>query len=49
VQHLGRIAPRECKVVSGSAVIASEAKQSMEQQAGKLDCFASLAMTVVAV
>jgi hypothetical protein len=30
-------------------VIASEAKQSMEQQARKLDCFASLAMTVLAV
>jgi hypothetical protein len=26
-------------------VIASEAKQSIEQQARKLDCFASLAMT----
>jgi hypothetical protein len=27
-------------------VIASEAKQSMEQQARELDCFASLAMTI---
>jgi hypothetical protein len=27
-------------------VIASEAKQSIEQQERKLDCFASLAMTV---
>jgi len=31
------------------AVIASEAKQSIAQQARKLDCFASLAMTVSAV
>jgi hypothetical protein len=28
------------------AVIASEAKQSIAQQEGKLDCFASLAMTL---
>jgi len=28
------------------AVIASEAKQSIEQQERKLDCFASLAMTI---
>jgi len=30
-------------------VIASEAKQSIAQQERKLDCFASLAMTVFAV
>jgi hypothetical protein len=36
---------REIAVVC-SVVIASEAKQSIEQQERKLDCFASLAMTI---
>jgi len=46
--QLGRIAPRDRGVVSGFDVIArSEAtKQSILFLRGKMDCFASLAMTV---
>src|SRR5450631_899728 len=47
--RLGRIAPRDREVVFGirSAVIASAAKQSIFLSLrGKMDCFASLAMTV---
>src|SRR3979411_2400912 len=43
MQSSGRIAPREGERVS--SVIASEAKQSIAQQQGRVDCFASLAMT----
>jgi hypothetical protein len=41
--NLGRNAPREREVVS--AVIASEAKQSMSPHEERMDCFAALAMT----
>jgi hypothetical protein len=40
----GRFAPRECEGVF--AVIASEAKQSISPHKERMDCFASLAMTV---
>jgi hypothetical protein len=42
--QLGHIVPREGAFVSD--VIASEAKQSMLSLRGKMDCFASLAMTI---
>jgi hypothetical protein len=48
MQQLGRFAPRGREVVSGFAVIASEAKQSILPLCGKMDCFASLAMTAPA-
>jgi hypothetical protein len=38
--NLGRIAPRDREVVSAFFVIASAAKQSMEQQKERMDCFA---------
>jgi hypothetical protein len=43
----GREIAKLCLAVA--AVIASEAKQSIEQQERKLDCFASLAMTAFGV
>jgi hypothetical protein len=45
-QNLGQIAPRECGLLPIN-VIASEAKQSIELQERKLDCFVAslLAMT----
>ena len=45
LSKLGRLAPRDCEVVSGLAVIASEAKQSTPSCC-PMDCFASLAMTI---
>jgi hypothetical protein len=49
MQQLGRFAPRDREVVSGFAVIASAAKQSiLSFLRGKMDCFASLAMTAPA-
>jgi hypothetical protein len=43
-QRLGRFARRGREGVF--AVIASEAKQSISPRKGRMDCFASLAMTV---
>jgi hypothetical protein len=43
--NLGRKAPRDRERVSAYAVIASAAKQSMQQQKERMNCFASLAMT----
>jgi hypothetical protein len=43
MQNFGRVAPRECECMS--AVIASEAKQSISPRKERMDCFASLAMT----
>jgi hypothetical protein len=43
--QLGRIASREREFVF--AVIASEAKQSISPHEERMDCFASLAMTVL--
>jgi hypothetical protein len=42
--QLGRVAPRERGIMSD--VIASEAKQSILSWRCKMDCFASLAMTI---
>jgi hypothetical protein len=48
--QLGRIAPRDREVMFGIGdVIASEAKQSILSLCGEMDCFASLAMTLLAV
>src|SRR5229473_1192112 len=49
-QRLGRIARREVASVCLElrlAVIASEAKQSISPRKGRMDCFASLAMTAL--
>jgi hypothetical protein len=49
MQQLGRFAPRGREVVSGFAVVESEAKQSiLSFLRGKMDSFASLAMTALA-
>jgi len=49
-QRLGRIAPRgRERVFDARAVIASAAKQSILSLCGKMDCFASLAMTAGAM
>jgi hypothetical protein len=40
IANLGRSAPRDREVVSAFAVIASQAKQSMQQQKERMDFFA---------
>jgi hypothetical protein len=45
-QNLGRVARRELNACL-EAVIASEAKQSISPRKERMDCFASLAMTLL--